>query len=260
LRGVQGGSFFKKRPPGRRRHKLYKTGDLARWLTDKNIEFLGRVDHQVKIRGSRIELGEIESRLLAHAHINEAVVITKEDENREKYLCAYIISDRKLTVPGLRDYLSEALPGYMIPSQFKQLETMPLTANGKVDRKALESQGANLDTGSEYLAPRTGMEKRIAETWKEVLEIHKVGLNDNFFDLGGNSIKVIRLNTRLQEVLGKEIPVVIMYRHLTISSFVNYLGQEEANDIISDRSDREIDESIMILEESNRLLMEEEYD
>ena len=217
--------------------RMYKTGDLTRWLPDGNIEFLGRIDHQVKIRGFRIELGEIESRLCNHGSIREAAVITKEDPNGNKYLCAYLVMEKELTIPEIRGYLSQALPDYMIPSYFMQLKQLPLTPNGKIDRKALadstkwaELEG-NLRTRIEYVAPHSDLEKSIANIWKDVLQKELIGIHDNFFDLGGNSIMIIgmtsRINQQLKMEIEKEISVTTLFQYPTISSLVQYLNQSQ---------------------------------
>ncbi|MDP4147694.1 MAG: amino acid adenylation domain-containing protein, partial [Bacillota bacterium] len=143
--------------------KMYKTGDLARWLPDGNIEFIGRMDHQVKIRGYRIELGEIESQLLKHEEIKEAVVIDREDTEGNKYLCAYVVSNKEITVTELREHLAKELPDYMIPAYFIQLENIPLTPNGKIDRKALPEPEGEINTGVEYAAPRNEVEEKIVK-------------------------------------------------------------------------------------------------
>ncbi|MFC2146794.1 amino acid adenylation domain-containing protein, partial [Acidobacteriota bacterium] len=179
--------------------RLYKTGDLVRWLPDGNIEFLGRIDHQVKIRGFRIELGEIESQLLSYNGVKEAVVLTKETtnkcndskENRDKYLVAYVVleSGVSLSVLQLKDYLSKILPPYMVPSYFVMLDRIPLTANGKNDRRALpEPQPGEI--GIDYVSPRNAVEKELVKIWSEVLSIdeNKIGIDDNFFQLGGHSL------------------------------------------------------------------------
>jgi hypothetical protein len=207
---------------------IYRTGDLARWQSDGNIELLGRIDHQGKIRGFRIELGDIESQLLKHKDIKEAIVIINEDGNMEKSLGAYIVSEKKFQVSELREFLAGKLPGYMIPSYFVQPETMPLTPNGKVDRKALISSGTKLSTGKEYEAPGTHIEKILANAWKEVLNRDKISIHDNFFDLGGTSMEVIHLSNILKETLNPDIPVAAIYRYMTISSFSQYLNREEA--------------------------------
>jgi amino acid adenylation domain-containing protein/non-ribosomal peptide synthase protein (TIGR01720 family) len=179
--------------------RMYKTGDLVRWQPDGNIEYLGRIDHQVKIRGFRIELGEIENRLQSHEAIKEAVVVTKEGKEGSKYLCGYIVAQEKLSVTDIREYLSKELPEYMIPTHIIQLEKIPLTSSGKADRKALPDPDGNLTTGTEYEAPRTDIEKALVEIWQEILEIRNIGINDNFFALGGDSIKAIQVLARLQK-------------------------------------------------------------
>ena len=180
--------------PGER---MYKTGDLARWLPDGNIEFIGRIDDQVKIRGFRIELGEIESQLLKHEEIKEAVVIDREDKDSNKYLCAYVVSNKEMTVTELREHLSKELPDYMVPAYFMQLEKIPLTPNGKIDRKALPEPDGDINTGVEYVAPRNEIEEKIVKIWSEVLGVEKIGIDDNFFALGGDSIKAIQISARL---------------------------------------------------------------
>jgi amino acid adenylation domain-containing protein len=228
LRGVQGGGFLEKSPPGRRR--LYKTGDLARWLPDGNIEFFGRIDSQVKIRGFRIELEEIEKHLLAHFSIKEAVVIDCED-NHNKFLCAYLVLEdtQDIDIPKLREYLSQSLPGYMIPSYFISVEKIPLTANGKVDRKSLPSiDGIHLPLHrkEDYAAPGTDLEKLIAGIWKEVLKLEKVGIGDNFFDIGGNSLNILQVSQQLNEVLKESLPAMSMFRYTTIHSLAQFLEQQ----------------------------------
>lgn len=207
--------------------RIYKTGDLARWLPDGNIEFLERIDHQVKIRGFRIETSEIETRLLRHVAIKKAIVIAKDDLERGTYLCAYLVADRELTVQDVRGYLAQTLPEYMIPSYFLQLAQLPLTPSGKIDRKALPDCKESMNTGVEYIAPKTSFEIVISEIWKEILGLHKVGIHDNFFDLGGHSLLMTRVNSlvneRLKDILKEEISVVTMFQYPTIHSFSQYL-------------------------------------
>ncbi|MBX4267609.1 amino acid adenylation domain-containing protein, partial [Clostridium estertheticum] len=167
--------------PFRSGTRLYRTGDLARWLPDGNIEYIGRIDHQVKIRGFRIELGEIENQLLKQENIKEAVVVDREDKQGNKYLCAYIVSDREITVTELRTSLSKELPDYMVPAYFMKIEKMPLTPNGKTDRKALPEPDGEINTGVEYAAPRNEIEEKLVKVWSEVLGIEKIGIDDDFF-------------------------------------------------------------------------------
>ncbi|MCR4435862.1 MAG: amino acid adenylation domain-containing protein [Clostridiales bacterium] len=179
--------------PGER---MYKTGDIARWMPDGNIEFVGRIDHQVKIRGFRIELGEVESHLLNHPEIKEAVVAAQEGPLKNKYLCAYFVSDRELAVSDLRSFLSSKLPDYMIPSHFMRLEKMPLTPSGKIDRKALPMPDSNMDTAAGYEAPRNRIENELARIWSEVLHVDRIGINDNFFEMGGDSLAIIQVQIK----------------------------------------------------------------
>ena len=179
--------------------RIYRTGDLARWMPDGNIEYLGRIDHQVKIRGYRIELGEIESLLLELDGVKEAVVITRTDKNGNKYLCGYCVCDRELNIKELREYLSEKLPEYMIPSHFVKLDKMPLSPNGKVDRKVLPEPDESIGLDTEYEPPQNELQQRLVEMWNEVLGKQKIGIKDNFFELGGDSIKAIQIASRLNK-------------------------------------------------------------
>ncbi|MEM9896903.1 MAG: amino acid adenylation domain-containing protein, partial [Bacteroidota bacterium] len=192
---------FVKNPFGEGR--LYKTGDLARWLPDGNIEFLGRMDHQVKIRGYRIELGEIETVLNSYETIQHAVVIAKEHTG-SKQLVAYCVPKKEgeeLEVEKLKSYLSKSLPEYMIPAFFIPIDEIPLTSNGKTERKALMVRELEVTSTSEYVAPSTETEKQLAAIWQEVLGVEQVGIHDNFFELGGNSLLAISLVHRIKNRL-----------------------------------------------------------
>jgi acyl transferase domain-containing protein/acyl carrier protein len=207
-------------------NKIYKTGDLARWLEDGNIEFLGRMDFQVKIRGFRVELGEIQGQLLNHNQIKEAVVAVKQDRHNERYLCGYYVSERELPAEELRAHLSRQLPDYIIPAFFVRLEQLPLTRSGKVDGTALpEPTRDQLQLETAFLAPQNHLEKRIAGVWKKILKINKIGVNDNFFDIGGNSLSIIRLSSRLKEVFQQEIPVVTLFNYPTVRAQAGYFGK-----------------------------------
>ncbi len=225
---------------------LYKTGDLARWLPNGEIEFLGRLDHQVKIRGFRVELEEIEEELLKHEDIKETVVVTRSNPNNDKYLCAYVVlRGGGLNVEELRNRLSARLPSYMLPSYFVPLDAIPLTPNRKVDRNALpEPDVSRSNLGATFVEPGTDNEKIIARLWKEVLQMDEVGIHDNFFDLGGNSMNAIQLNWKLKETFGKEIPVALMFRNLSISFLDSYLS--------GDPGDREAEKEIERTEALNK--------
>ena len=178
--------------------RLYKTGDLARYRADGNVDFLGRNDFQVKLRGFRIELGEIEARLSTHPAIREAAVLVREDEPGNKRLVGYYTSDEDVSPESLRAHLAEALPDYMIPAAYVILEVLPLTPNGKLDRKALPRPSDDAFGRSAYEEPIGPVETTLAKIWSEVLGIEKVGRNDNFFDLGGHSLLAVRMLERMR--------------------------------------------------------------
>ncbi|MGE5340609.1 MAG: amino acid adenylation domain-containing protein [Candidatus Omnitrophota bacterium] len=206
-----------------KRAPLYTTGDLARWLDDGNIEFLGRMDQQVKINGIRIEVGEVESALLKHHDISDAVVIPRTDEKGELYLCAFLVAEHDLGQSDFRETLVRELPHYMIPARFVRLEKLPLTPSGKVDRKVLALIELEAGQEIEYMAPRTDIETQVAEIWKDILNKDKVGINDNFFDLGGNSLGIIQVNLKLKDVFKQDIPALVMFEHSTVSALAQYL-------------------------------------
>uniref|UniRef100_UPI000E599383 non-ribosomal peptide synthetase n=1 Tax=Taibaiella koreensis TaxID=1268548 RepID=UPI000E599383 len=185
--------------PYHKGEKLYRSGDLARMLPDGDFEYLGRIDHQVKIRGFRIELGEIESKLLLHMAVKDVLVVDREDVSGDKYLCAYVVADDSLTAALLRQHLAALLPGYMVPAFFVLMESFPLTANGKIDRRKLPQPGASELSEALFEEPQTATEKLLAELWKQVLNVPRVGRNDNFFELGGHSLKAARLVTLIHK-------------------------------------------------------------
>ncbi|MFN6470969.1 MAG: amino acid adenylation domain-containing protein [Nostoc sp. SerVER01] len=209
--------------------RLYKTGDLARYRADGNLEFLGRIDHQVKVRGYRIELGEIEGLLGQHPKVQEAVVLMREDIPKNQRLVAYFVANSETapTTAELRNFLKEQLPEYMLPSVFVELKALPLTTNGKVDRRALPiPDGDRPELEEVYVAPRSEMEQAIAKVWQEVLQLENVGINDNFFDLGGHSLLIVQVNNQLRTIFQQDIPVVTMFQNPTIHSLAGYLSQK----------------------------------
>lgn len=209
------------------REKTYRTGDRARWLPDGSIEFLGRMDGQVKIRGARIESGEIENQLLSYPAIREAAVTVIENKEAGLQLCAYYVASETVQTAELKEYIRRELPEYMIPFYFMQLEQMPLTVSGKIDKKALPSPADRPDAGNDYVHPRNNTEQRLAAIWKELLEIDKVGINDNFFDLGGHSLKALTLIHRIQKEFRKEVPLREIFRTPTIRSIALFLSQKK---------------------------------
>ncbi|HVX29309.1 MAG TPA: amino acid adenylation domain-containing protein, partial [Nitrolancea sp.] len=183
--------------------RMYRTGDLARWMPDGNLEFLGRNDHQVKIRGFRIEPGEIETRLTEHPDIREAVVIAREDVAGEKTLVAYYVAPHDIGAQALRSHVSTRLPKYMVPMAFVRMEALPLLSSGKLDLRALPAPDlAPIRAEADFVAPRNEHEARIAAIWSEVLGIPDIGINDNFFDLGGESFKAFRVVGRIGDGIG----------------------------------------------------------
>jgi len=203
--------------------RLYKTGDLARWLPDGNLEFLGRIDKQVKIRGHRIELGEIENRLLSHQAIKEAVVINREDGTGNEFLCAYFVADKELPILELKLYLGEILPGYMIPSFFIQLEKIPLAPNGKIDANALPDPAGERTTDVKYNRPTNEVEEKLVPIWEEILGVKEIGIDDSFFDLGGHSLKTLELVTRLHKEFDVEVPLREFFKRPTCRELAEYI-------------------------------------
>ena len=207
--------------------RLYKTGDKARYLEDGNIEFIGRIDNQVKIRGFRIELGEIEATLAQYPEVREAVVIVREDSTGEKRLVAYLVSKEELVIPNLRSFLKTKLPDYMVPSAFVLLDAMPLTPNGKVDRRSLPAPDAdNFSQGSHFIPPRTPVELQLSQIWSEVLNIPSLGVRDNFFDLGGHSLLAVRLMARIEQQFGIHLPLTTLFTEPTIESQATLLNSK----------------------------------
>ena len=207
---------------------LYKTGDLARYLRCGDIEYLGRIDNQVKIRGFRIELGEVEATLCQHPSVQTAVVISREDIPGNKRLVAYIVPklEQKPTINELRNFLKLKLANYMIPSAFIIMGAFPLTPSGKLDRRALT---APIATGTDvnFIAPNTTKERVLTEIWCDVLGLEQVGIEDNFFDIGGTSLLVLQIVMRVQKQLGSEFRAVKLYQYPTIRTFAQYLDREE---------------------------------
>ncbi|PKM50197.1 MAG: hypothetical protein CVV02_12585 [Firmicutes bacterium HGW-Firmicutes-7] len=202
--------------------RMYKTGDLGRMLPDGNIEFLGRKDYQVKIRGYRVELGEIENQLLKRQDIREAVVVDKVDSSGNKYLSAYLVSNKEIANATLREHLSKELPEYMIPTYFIKIDKLPLTSNGKIDRKALPDVDC-IHTGVEYEGPTNEIQEKLIEIWKEVLEVEKIGINDSFFDLGGHSLKVTALVSKIHKVLNVDMPLREVFVNPTVKELEIYI-------------------------------------
>ena len=209
--------------------RLYKTGDLARYLPDGNIEFRGRLDFQVKLRGFRIELGEIEALLTQHPAVRHAVVVVREDTPGDKRLVAYVELQKELSVTAaeLKSHVMKQVPAYMVPSAFMLLERLPLSSNGKVDRRALPAPEQDRSVVEEsYVAPRLPVEQQLVQIWEELLEVRPIGIKDDFFELGGDSLLAVRLFDRIAQVCGKKLPLSTLFAGATIEHLARILEGE----------------------------------
>jgi amino acid adenylation domain-containing protein len=222
-----------------RTERIYQTGDLARWRPDGNLEYLGRLDHQIKLRGFRIELGEIEAVLSQHSSVKEVVVILFATADNQR-LVAYLTTatDSNDFIVELKNWLTARLPDYMIPSQFIRLEKLPLTPNGKIDRQALSQLSPEVDlSAGELVAPRTPEEKLLATIWAEVLGVNPIGIHNNFFELGGNSLLIIRIQYKLSELFDQKISVVELFEYPTIYTLAQHLTWKPAKLTTPNRAD-----------------------
>jgi len=216
--------------------RLYKTGDLVRYLPDGNLEFLGRLDDQVKVRGFRIELGEVEAALRQHPQVREAIVIVREDKLDDRRLAAYVVPSQSTAIANdLRLFLKDKLPEYMMPSAFVLLKQLPLTPNGKVDRQALPAPDTSRpDLADTFVAPRTPVEKSLVEIWAEVLRLERIGINDNFFDLGGHSLLVTQVVSRVRDAFDIELPLRDFFAAPTVADLAVKIAQKLAEETDSE--------------------------
>jgi amino acid adenylation domain-containing protein len=210
--------------------RFYRSGDLARYLDNGDLEYFGRIDAQVKIRGYRIEPGEIENRLSGYNGINEVVVIPNEAEDEDRHLTAYIVSGRQLDIVAIREQLAAELPNYMLPSYFIQVEKIPLTKNGKVDRIALLKTYGHMKPVDEYIAPTDEIEKKMVEIWEKALKIERIGIRTNYFNAGGDSIKAIRLVNRINKELNTKLKIADLYVTGTIKELAEIVRQYQVED------------------------------
>jgi natural product biosynthesis luciferase-like monooxygenase protein len=226
--------------PFDRQKRIYWTGDLAKYRDDGVIDFLGRVDHQVKIRGYRIELGEIEALLGKHDSVRDCILLLREDTLGDQRLVAYVVpSSIAPDISELKQHLRKQLPEYMVPNDVVVLDEMPLTPNGKVDRKKLPSPQSQSKTAvADYVEPEDELQKIIATIWQESLQIEKVGMNDNFFDLGGHSLLIVGVHQQLKSRVEKPISLTDLYRFPTIRSLTEFLNNDDANSSLKQSSDR----------------------
>jgi aryl carrier-like protein len=207
---------------------MYRTGDLVRYRADGSLEFLGRADSQVKVRGHRIELGEVEARLRACAQVAQGAVVTRQDGQGQARLVAYVVGDG-LNVDSIRRQLQRHLPAFMIPEAFVFVDSLPLTSSGKLDQRALPAPGDDRPAReTAYLSPCDGVEEKLAAVWREVLGISRIGVHDNFFDLGGNSLRLARVRARLAKELGVDVPTLELFRQPTLALLSRFLSQPDA--------------------------------
>jgi acyl-coenzyme A synthetase/AMP-(fatty) acid ligase/acyl carrier protein len=226
--------------------RLYRTGDLARWLPDGRLDFLGRIDEQVKIRGVRVELGEIEAMLLRHPAVREAAVLAKASPQGEKRLVAYLTAEEGMDAPRLRAYLGRELPAAMLPSAFVFLDAMPVTATGKVDRRALDAIDVTAPAREKpFTAPRTPLEAQLAGMWSELLGVEPVGALDNFFDLGGHSLLTTQLVSRLRAAFQLEVPLPTFFEDPTVAGLAQAIELAQWAEVVA-REARDSDAAVAV--------------
>jgi amino acid adenylation domain-containing protein len=209
--------------------RMYRTGDLGRWLPDGSIEYLGRIDEQVKIRGYRIELGEIETVLQKSELVSKSVVIANQDKEGNKRLVAYVVPKNNFSKEKAMAYLKVSLPEYMVPALWVELGEIPLTANGKIDRKALPVPDATGLLNHQFVAPRNELEINLALIWKGILAIDRVGVHDNFFELGGHSLLLMRLMTSIKKAFGVTLTIRTFFELETLEELANYIRLSQRN-------------------------------
>ncbi len=220
---------FSKTPGAR----MYRTGDLVRFLHDGNVEFLGRMDHQVKIRGLRIELGEIEAVLTMHPAVKESLVMVGKTQKDDPYLVAYLIlnpATAAIDADELRRFLREKLPSYMVPSVFVTVPAWPLTSSGKIDRKALPQPDGAMSTQHTYVAPRTPTEEKLAEIWQYVLKRERIGVHDDFFALGGHSLLATQVVSRIRQTFGVELPLTVFFDKSTMEALAQIIDEKQGQE------------------------------
>ena len=249
---------FSQKPEAR----LYKTGDLVRYLPDSNLELIGRIDNQVKIRGFRIELGEIETVLARHSDLREVVVIAREDVPGDKHLVAYVVADQEQPLSSqLRSFVQERLPSYMVPSAFVFLDTIPLTPNGKVDRRALPAPDrSSIELENNFVPPRNSTEETLAAIWSEILGVERIGIHDNFFELGGHSLQATSVISRLNQTFSVELSLPHIFEKPTVADLAiavttesqfEHTEDEDLAELLSELEDLSDEEVKQLLAQEN---------
>ncbi|HWM94193.1 MAG TPA: non-ribosomal peptide synthase/polyketide synthase [Thermoanaerobaculia bacterium] len=239
--------------------RMYRTGDLVRWRADGELEYLGRLDHQVKVRGFRIELGEVEAALARQPGVESAVVLAREDVPGDKRLVAYVMASGGGSAADLRQGLQRDLPEPMIPSAFVFLESFPLTPHGKVDRKSLPSPDISRpETGADFVAPRTPLEEEVARVWRQVLGVDRVSVNDSFWNLGGHSLLATRVLSRIEAFFGVDLPLQALFASPTLAGFAVTVGEKVLASEVEEDLDAALAELGDLSEDEIRALIEQE--
>jgi long-subunit acyl-CoA synthetase (AMP-forming) len=213
--------------PFKEGERMYKTGDTGYWLPDGNVVFTGRIDNQVKIRGYRIELGEIEATILQFGLIENAAVLIKEESEGRKYLVAYVMPREGYQQADLYSYLKEQLPDYMLPGMIIEMEKFPVNINGKLDVKALIQLGERSEITNEYVAPTNATEEKLVAIWQQLLQLNRLSIKDNFFEIGGDSLIILKLRQKIMEELNVQVNVVDLFSHTTIQDFASFISQDK---------------------------------
>jgi acyl carrier protein len=234
--------FIQYSPDGINQERVYRSGDLCKWLPDGNLEYLGRIDDQVKIRGFRIELGEIESSINRQALVKQAVVLAKQDASFNTRLIAYVVTEIGFDKEIIINQLKLELPEYMIPAIWVELDSIPLTANGKINKKILPETDLTLESGLYYSPPETPTEIALSEIWKELLGLERVGIHSNFFELGGHSLLAMRMVTLIQRELNISVTIQALFQFTTINEIAKFI---ELNSVTNMNEDDEDTVSIM---------------
>ena len=211
---------------------MYRTGDVCRWLPDGNLQYFGRSDFQVKVRGYRIELGEIEATLDRHPAVRQSLASVREDQPGQQRLVGYVVlrEGSNLEAAALQEHVRESLPEFMVPTAVVILDTFPLTPNGKVDRRALPAPDWSQNATGEKQAPKDRLELTLIRIWEKILGVSNIGVDDNFFDLGGHSVLAVRLMTEVEKVVGRKVPLTSLFRGSTVASFAKLLREGSEGD------------------------------
>jgi acyl carrier protein len=237
--------------------KLYKTGDLARWHFNGVLEFIGRKDNQIKLHGYRIELGEIENSLLQHQKIKNAIVLVDKTNEEQKRLLAFYTGDEKIEERELKAYLREKLPSYMIPSKIIGVEEFPILINGKINTKVLINLGQETSKSEQHILPRNELEAKILRIWKTILSNENIGIQDNFFEIGGNSITLMKMVSLINKELKINVKVLNAYKFTNIETLTNHIKQDIEQSL--EKVDEKISKSVDVVNQTMSILKKKQH-